>query len=236
MRPVRIFVVSLLLLIAVSVGVGALAYTIWHKSEHPTHAYRYKMTVDVLVDGELRSGSSVIEVRLTKQPQILPEVIPVRSDISGEAVYVDLGEGRNLIALLASGANGENVDYPQSVVPSHFKLSYSDSDLPKFSSLRGEWTLPQDRLPTFVAFSNLDDLQSAKVVLPNQFEQVFGAGVALRDVRIEMTDEPVTHGIAQKLPWWNGPFPWLKTVSGNVAVDTRSEPFKPSKEHFKRDR
>lgn len=193
------------------------------------------MTIEVTVDGEVRSGSSVIEVRLTKQLQLLPEVVPVRSDVSGEAVYVDLGEGRNLVALLASGPNAENGGYPQSVVPSHFKLSYSDSDLPKFSNLRGQWPLPKDGLPTFLTFGNLGDLQSAKVVLPDQFEQVFGAGVTLRDVRIEMTDEPVTHGIAEKMPWWNGPFPWLKKIADGVFGDMRSGPFRPTKEHFKRD-
>ncbi|MGV3633171.1 MAG: hypothetical protein ACO1NY_02400 [Pseudorhodoplanes sp.] len=225
---------SLLLLLAVCAGIGALAYAIWHKSGYPTQVYRYRMTVEVNLGDEVRSGSSVIEVRLTKQRQILPEVIPVRSNVSGEAVYVDLGEGRNLVALLASGPNAENRDHPQSVVPSHFKLSYSDSDLPKYSSLRGEWTLPKDRLPTFVTFGNLNDLQSAKVVVPDEFEQTFGAGVTLRDVRIEMTDDPVTHGIAEKVPWWNGPFPWLQNIADGVAGDMRSGPFRPTKEHFHR--
>lgn len=203
----------------------------WHTSGYGPITYRYKMTVDVLVDGKLRSGSSVIEVRLAKQLRILPEIIPVISETSGEAVYVDLGEGRNLVALLAYGASGEKLNYPQAVVPSHFKLSYSDSDLPKFSHLRGAWTLPTNQLPTLVTFSNLRDLQSAKVILPDQFEHVFGAGTSLRDVRIEMTDEPVTHGIAEKMLWWNGPFPGPKKLSDDVSVDM---PLRLTKEHFKR--
>ena len=38
-----------------------------YKINYPTYTYRYRMTVNVEVDGQMRSGSSVIEVRVSKQ-------------------------------------------------------------------------------------------------------------------------------------------------------------------------
>lgn len=196
--------------------------------------YRYRITVDVLVDGVLHSGSSVIEVRLTKRPQIFPEAIPVRSQVYGDAIYVDLGQGRNLVALLASGPNAEDMSFPKSVIPNHFKLSYSDHDLKLYPNLQGSWNLPKREFPTFVTFENLADLQSARVVLPDQFAEVFGPGVALLDIRIEMTSGPVVRDIDKKMLWWNGPFPWLQKSVGDISVDTRQGPFRLTKEHFRR--
>lgn len=103
-----------------------------YKLVYPTYTYRYRMVVEVDVRGETKSGASVIEVSLSKQPKFLPEVPSVATTVRGEAVFVDLGDGRNVIALLASGPNGTDVDYPQHVVPLHFNLSYADGDLVKF--------------------------------------------------------------------------------------------------------
>src|SRR6185312_5450921 len=85
-----------------SVGVVLVivsAIAVWKLILFPTYTYRYRMTVNVESDGHRHSGASVIEVRLKRQLQFLSEVPPVSAEITGEAVFVDLGEGRNVIAL-----------------------------------------------------------------------------------------------------------------------------------------
>lgn len=154
------------------------------------------MTVNVEADGKVYSGSSVIEVRLTKQVQLTTEMPPLKTEVSGEAVFVDLGGGRNVIALLASGANARNSDHPKYIVAKHFNLSYEDRDLVKFPKLQGSWI--ESELPTIITFTDLNDPKTARVVL--SFDEVFGPGARLGDVTIEMTGAPVTRGIEQKLP------------------------------------
>lgn len=206
------------ILAAVLVGLYAL-----YKLIYPTYSYRYRMTVEVDVRGETKSGASVIEVRLSKQPKFLPEVPAVATTVLGDAVFVDLGEGRNVIAVLASGPNGSYVDYPQHVVPGHFKLSYADRDLVQFPQLQGRWDLAS-QLPTLVTFTDLNDPKTAQVIYDthivetrdersvirreprvavDRFAEAFGPGVRLRRIWIEMTSEPITRGIEQKLPWLN---------------------------------
>lgn len=166
---------------------------------YPTYTYRYRMTLEVDVRGETKSGSSVIEVYLSKQPGFLSEVPSVATTVNGEAVFVDLGKGQNVIALLASGPDGRTVDNPQFVVPSHFMLSYSDRDLPKFPQLEGRWDLNR-ALPTLVTFTDVNDPKTARVVRPEEFEQVFGPGVRFKGIWVEMTSDPVTRRIGSELP------------------------------------
>lgn len=173
----------------------------WVKTSFSTDTYRYRLTVAIDVGGQLLTGASVIGVNLTKQPRVLPEVLPVISRAHGDAVFVDLGGGRHVIALLVSGPTGGFTDYPQSLVPTHFNLSYDDKDLPKYSLLEGSWDLSEKYLPTFVTFSNLNDPKTARVVKPEEFGQVFGSGTRLRKVTVEMTKDPVTRGLEKKLPW-----------------------------------
>lgn len=170
-----------------------------YKFIYPTYTYRYRMVVEVDVRGETKSGASVIEVSLSKQPPLLPDVPSVATTVRGEAVFVDLGDGRNVIALLASGPQATFVDYPRYVVPRLFKLSGDDRDLAKFPQLQGRRDL-EGQLPTLVTFTDLNDPKTARVVEPEEFEQVFGSGVRFKRAWIEMTSEPVTREIEQKLP------------------------------------
>jgi hypothetical protein len=181
--------------VAVVVGLYVL-----YRLVYPTYTYRYRMTVEVDVGGEIKSGASVIEVRLSKQPKFLPEVPAVATSVLGDAVFVDLGEGQNVFALLASGPDGMDVDFPQHVVPLYFKLSYADHDLVKFPHLQGSRDL-ESKLPILVTFADLNDPTTARVVRPDAFEQVFGPGVRFKRAWIEMTGDPVTRGIEQRLPW-----------------------------------
>lgn len=241
MRTLRIIGVC----IVVSIG-GAVA---WWNIRYPTYTYRYRMTVEVLVDGAVRSGSSVIEVSVRRQPKF-GSAPPQTSHVHGEAVFVDLGGGRNVVALLAAGPEAKNVDYPYNVVPAVYGLTFNDQDLAKLSSLRGQ--RPVHLFPTFVTFADLNDSKSARVVPHYEFDQVFGPGVRIERAFVEvvpagvwpfrslgwpsaLAGEPVTRGIEQKLPWWRGLFPWLKPIGGGTYVDTRQEAFKWNKGHFKRD-
>jgi hypothetical protein len=117
---------------------------------YPTHTYRYRMTVNVEVDGQTRSGSSVIEVKVIEQPAII--INPIQHRTKGEAVFIDLGRQRSLVALLASGEAATNVNFPDSVVPQQFR-SELKGRLASLPSLRGSRELDGKNLPTLVTFS-----------------------------------------------------------------------------------
>jgi hypothetical protein len=67
-------------------------YTGW-KLAYTTYSYRYRLTVDVLVDGEIKTGTGVIEVSATPGPAWLTGMnyAAEAPRARGEAVVVDLG-------------------------------------------------------------------------------------------------------------------------------------------------
>ncbi|KRR02605.1 hypothetical protein [Bradyrhizobium valentinum] len=187
--------------LAIALGIIALVVVLY-KLKYPTYSYRYRMTVNVEVDGQLRSGSSVIEVSVSKQPVFLPGVNPLEYAERGEAAFVDLGNGRNIVALLASGPFAEGHAYPAFLVPKHFKMNlFDDHQLASLSELRGKWELEPDNLPTLVTFASSTDPATVKLISVDQIEQTFGPGVRWRGVTIEMTTDAITAAIEARLPW-----------------------------------
>jgi hypothetical protein len=180
--------------------IALAAYAAWSWI-YPTYTYRYRMTVEVEADGKVHSGSSVVQVTYEIPPEWLLSANRLTPRVKGEAVFVDLGNGRNLIALLAAGQNADNVNYPYYIVPKLFGLTFSDEDLPKYGRLQDSGEIPASDLPTFVTFTDLNDPKTARVVEPYEFPEVFGEGVRFRGATIEMTRDAVTNGITEKLPW-----------------------------------
>jgi hypothetical protein len=220
MRALAVIGVCILVLVG-----GAIA---WWKISYPTYTYRYRMTVEVLAGGAVRSGTSVIEVRIDKQPKF-GSAPPQVSRFRGEAVFVDLGGGRNVIALLASGPAARNVDYIFNVIPTVFGLTFADRDLAKLSSLRGSRQLPASFLPTFVTFADLNDPKTVRVVMPEEFEQAFGPGTRLLSVTVEPVDVPVTMGIEQRMP---ETISQLREQARKLQVSRPDDPYSPRLGHF----
>jgi hypothetical protein len=156
-----------------------------YKLQSPTYTYRYRMTVEVDAGGEVRSRSSVIEVTVTREPRILPEVGPFHRSAQGQAVFIELPAGKNLVALLTAGAFGERRDYPLDVVPRVFKVE-DVGDIPK---LHGRRELAPDQMPTLITVTNPADAKTARVMDLSSVDSLLGAHV--RSISVEMTTDPV---------------------------------------------
>jgi hypothetical protein len=129
------------------IALAVVGVFVFYKLSYPTYSCRYRMTVNVEVDGQMRSGSSVIEFSVTKQMRFLPDVNPIRLDAEGEAVFVDLGGQRSIVALLRSGEFAQDGHFAVSVVPAHFKQNLGRQlALDSLASLRGKWELA-DKVP-----------------------------------------------------------------------------------------
>jgi hypothetical protein len=200
---------SFLAIIAVII-LAPLCFYFGYKLLYPTYIYRYRLSVEVETPDGLRSGSSVIEVRYEMFPEINGR--DHISRVFGEAVLIDLGQGKNLIGLLAAGPSGEDVDYPGRIVFLGFNLDGNDPDTPRrLLQLRGKRDLdiyhssPYDvmkrLLPTFVTLTDLTNPSTARLAPFGLFNEIFGRGFKLRSVAIEMTTDPITEGIENKIPW-----------------------------------
>lgn len=196
-------------LIGAALVLAAAGYLLW-QMRYPTYTYRFRMTVEVDTPEGLKAGSSVYQVSAADGPRTLPEASIRWRKVRGEAVAVDLPEGRTLFALLKTRnqSGDDNLAY----------LSMKTLD----PAYRNDWTESARRIterqgiispaevvsadyPMLVTFTDIADPTSVALVDPADLAATFGERVSLRRVVVELTDDPATTGIEKRLNWLTDP-------------------------------
>lgn len=168
------------------------------------------------------TGASVRQVWATDDSVLLPDAATsVR--LKGQAVIVDLGRRGKLFALLS---DKKGYGYAIRVVHQYFpykpiRRGLTPEHIRYYSSLKNtKAVLFEDdshSLPRLVRFRDLNDPKTVELVDPDGLERSFGEGVRLKMITIEMTDEDVTHGIENVLPW----LPDKKNFRGSIGGDSK---------------
>jgi hypothetical protein len=144
------------------------------------------------------SGSSVTRVSVTYFAG--GEAISGREvgyDLTGEAAVVEVLPGRYLFALI-----GGSEELFAAAAKERFK-----------GMRRGEWlfaipgqtepvTLTGDLIPMLVAFDDITKPETVREVDPADLAAVFGEGVRLKAVTLEITEEAVTEGRVEGVLGW----------------------------------
>jgi hypothetical protein len=197
---------------------------------YPTCTFRYKLTAEVMTPEGLKSGSSVVEVSYHTGPRILPDPNPRWDTVQGEAVYVDIGQGKNLFITLGTLYSGRkdvdtdslirNGDFDESTDYSALKSALDPIWLPikvfklgrrsgheremcrRVAKLYGQpaEAISLDNLPTLVTFSALNNPLLAKVVNPSDLAASFGAGYTMT-AKIQVTNASISNVMYDTLPW-----------------------------------
>ena len=178
-----------------------------------TPDYRFRLTVEVETPAGLKTGSTVIEVETDVAGEYaIPTPGRVEHRMRGQAAAVDLGDGQVLFALLQSE---ESFDWAATIMfqlsPSFsgenaFLASY-DAMLKRRSAIRvprhwGSGLLRgHSAYPMLMTFEDIQDPASAVKVDPDDLAARFGEGVRLKQITVQMTDDPVSTGIERWLPW-----------------------------------
>jgi len=172
--------------------------------------YRFRMTVEVETPQGLKSGSSVIEVRLTRGMAI-GDSSGVRSGVFGEAVIVDLPDGPLFVLLKMPNAGpplqdvvpdallGRRSDGPDGVMSDTAKLGSTwfgeyRAELPRTRDNGSQ--VSNNNWPMMVRFRNLNDPRSVEFVPPDV--------IGVKRILLETTKDNVTTGIEQRLRWLPG--------------------------------
>jgi hypothetical protein len=130
---------------------------------------RYKLMIEVALDGVPKSGSGVIEVTYSKNNDPISSA-EFSVDVRGEAVIVDLGSRGRLFALLKEGTDSRSgpeyilfraFSFPGGAMPSPVNRGLS-----QLKQLSGKVDLPLTSLPLLVRFRDIDDPKSVEEVDP----------------------------------------------------------------------
>jgi hypothetical protein len=173
-------------------------------------AHKYRLAVEVETPEGRKSASGVVAVHpdrsYTRRGQ---------TRTLGDAVFVDLGDGKNLVALLAH-LDGKLVLDDMNYVALRAYGAAAGKRVPfdQMSRQTGVVPVKGELIPVLVAFSDPANPASAKLVAPDNAEAALGKGYSIRGISAEVVPngywpldfggalgEPVTRGIEAKLPW-----------------------------------
>ncbi len=155
-----------------------------------------KVTANAVADGVPHQGSSVLEINLRRTPNSLSGMA-ARMKLKGEAVILDMGNGRTAYFLLKDYVHDILNGYD--VAPSAGSVDETSFD--KLRAASGVIDVPRKQYPKSAAFRDEADPTTVYEVDPDDFATAFGPGVELTGLTLELVDEPVTEKIAQRLAW-----------------------------------
>lgn len=170
----------------------------WYQYNYISAEWRFKITVSVETPEGLRTGSSVYEM---SNSDVRHRIFGLTeggnsAEIKGEAVVVDLDKRGILFALIPDQMMFYNVFPP----PNGGATRYEGIDYYKHLKNR-KVTLNPSEYPAMVMFKDIKDPKTVEAVRADALAATFGEGVKLKDITIEMTDEPVTWEIEKVLGW-----------------------------------
>lgn len=182
---------------------------------------RFRWTVSVLVDGELKTASSVIQLYYwgfsEKGSAIDGHMF--RVTMRGVAPVIDLGQRGTIVAALnfdASEIDGNEqkfgtkctvrgnhpADYARPVSAGALVTAVFDLPVEKLPQAQGERIVPEKYYPVFIWFPAGQPYRSAEQLCAVEFSRVFGSAVKVESMKIEIApNAPFTERLAISAPW-----------------------------------
>ena len=177
-------------------------------------AHKYRLTVEVETPEGRKSASGVVAVHPDRSYSRRGQTRTL-----GDAVFVDLGQGRNLVALLAHIDNNklefDGINYV--ALRAYTAAQGQRVSFNAMSAQTGIVPVKAELVPVLVTFADPANPASARAVAPDDAEAVLGKGYRLQGITAEVVPngfwpidfggilgEPVTRGIEAKLPWLHG--------------------------------
>jgi hypothetical protein len=175
--------------------------------------HKYRLTVEVETPDGPKSASGVMAVHPDRGYSRGGHTRTV-----GDAVFVDLGGAKNLVALMAHiDGKLEFDDTNYVALRAYTAAGGKRVSFNEMSRLTGIVPVKDALIPVLVTFADPANPGTARVVQPDDAEAVLGKGYRLHGVTVEVVPngfwpldlggalgEPVTRVIATKLPWLNG--------------------------------
>jgi hypothetical protein len=174
-------------------------------------AHKYRLTVEVETPAGRKSASGVVAIHpdrsYTRRGQ---------TRTLGDAVFVDLGQGGNLVALLAHLGNNKLVLDDMNYVALRGYGAATGKRVPFSDMSRQTGTVPVkgELIPLLISFADPARPGTARLVAPDNAEAVLGPGSRIQGISAEVVPngywpldfggalgEPVTRGIEARLPW-----------------------------------
>lgn len=174
--------------------------------------HKYRLTLEVDTPEGTKSASGVLSVHPDRGYSRRGQTAT-----KGDAVFVDLGGGKNLVALLAHIDKTVDLDGINYLALRAYRAAGRNPSFNDMSRMTGVVPVTGALTPILVAFADPGDPATARNVAPDDLEAAFGKGFHLHRMTVEVVPNgfwpldfgsplgvPVTRGIEAKLKWLSG--------------------------------
>jgi hypothetical protein len=175
--------------------------------------HKYRLTVEVETPDGIKSASGVMAVTPDRGYSRKGHTAT-----SGDALFIELGGGRNLVTLLAHLDPALDLDGMNYVALRAYGASSGQRvSFNEMSRMRGVVPATGAMIPVLAMFADPADPSTMRTVPPDNLVSVLGNGFRLHGVSAEVVPngfwpvdfggvlgEPVTRRIEAKLPWLKG--------------------------------
>jgi hypothetical protein len=182
---------------------------------HPTVVINYRLTIDAVTPDGAKSGSGIIQVSYASQFNLNGGGRSGVIKVTGEAVPVDLGQGKMLFVTLTCQASGRGCNsvgldtaHDAEWLPVRvfgFDWNWGDERAlarqVAAAKSAGPREVPLQALPTIVTFKDVNDPKSVVLIQPDNLAASFGEDYSLSKAALELTDDSTTQKIGTILVW-----------------------------------
>jgi hypothetical protein len=174
--------------------------------------HKYRLTVAVETPEGVKSASGVMAVHPERGYSRRGQ-----TRTKGDAVWVDLGGGKNLVALMAHIDQSLELDGMNYVALRAYNAAGRKVSFNEMNRMTGAVPVQGAVMPILVTFTDPGNPATARMVPPDDLEAALGKGFRLQGITAEgmpnglwpldfggLLGEPVTRGIEARLPWLKG--------------------------------
>lgn len=218
-------------LIAAGIAAPMLASCAWMAKGHK---FRFRLKLVAQIDGIEYEGSSVIQVRWYDNQFVANPGPLLQTQITGEAVILELGATRGpIFALLERPPHrGYLQRMLMDVLSRHVSEAWQAGEregesswdyFERLSEVRQEVVLPESEWPMLVRFRDIRDPATVEAVDPHYLAGGRADGAAISSVTLQLTKDRREMLVEKRLPW-------LKSIGthqfdGRVGIWNRSPNF-----------
>lgn len=184
-----------------------------------TYSWRYRMTVNIQTPEGIKTASTVRELYFPPADKDI-YVRDNKGIFRGEALEIDLGKRGVVFAIIEDPGN-EIIQINslfRTVFPFVGEPTRKEDILKHYDQLKNvSGEVPPYRYPVFIHFGDLSDPKTVRTVYQrksgsirdmqnveiDKFAEIFGVGVSIKNIIIEMTDDNVQWKLHETLKWLN---------------------------------
>ncbi len=199
--PVKFLIRAIAAVMTVGLLYGAYQWV------YPTYSYRFRIVIEVDTPQGVKSGSSVLQVTTVQYPRWLTlGANSTETWVRGEAVFVDLNNGRAVMGLLAFGQEGASTHVADVPVQAFLQTSsrgrgYQPEWTRSISRVSENAILTGAQCPLLLVCVKFEDPRSCQIADASELASALGEGFAFRRSWIEVTQLPITRRLKGSVPW-----------------------------------